>query len=96
VNEALDCIQDTLRNLIEEAKESVRTSLASRGTSQEAFAVGRAEALAEVLHTWMNQLRTFGLEAQLGRVLSDLNEFLGERGLATELNACIRSASAEF
>ena len=35
-----------------------------------------AEALTEVLHTWSNQLETFGLANQLNGVWIELRDFL--------------------
>jgi hypothetical protein len=65
MNPAISCIEDTLRLLLEEAKQAKDTTAAKRGSPGEGFEVGRAEALAETLHTWANQLQTFGLDAQL-------------------------------
>jgi hypothetical protein len=65
MNPAISCIEDTLRLLLEEAKQAKETAAGKRGSPGEAFEVGRSEALVEALHTWANQLQTFGLEAQL-------------------------------
>jgi hypothetical protein len=52
---------------------------AKRGGPEEAFDVGRAQALAEVLHTWANQLQTFGLDAQLNGTWDELRTFLASQ-----------------
>jgi len=80
MNEALSCIEDTLRLLLDEAKESRQAAVAGRGSPGEGFVVGRAEALTEVLHTWANQLQTFGLDAQLNGVWTEMREFLASEG----------------
>jgi hypothetical protein len=80
MNGALSCIEDTLRSLLEEAKEARRAADRGRGSPGEGFVVGRAEALTEVLHTWSNQLETFGLSTQLDGVWIELREFLGPQG----------------
>jgi hypothetical protein len=74
------CIEDTLRLLLEEAKESQQAAVAGRGSPGEGFVIGRAEALTEVLHTWSNQLQTFGLDPQLNGVWAELREFLASQG----------------
>ena len=80
MNEALSCIEDTLRSLLDEAKEARQVAVAGRGSAGEGFVVGRAEALTEVLHTWSNQLETFGLTTQLNGVWTELREFLSPQG----------------
>jgi hypothetical protein len=80
MNPAISCIEDTLRLLLEEAKQAQETAAAKRGSPAEGFEVGRAEALAEVLHTWANQLQTFGLDAQLDGTWEELRAFLGSQG----------------
>lgn len=80
MSEAASCIEDTLRALIGEAREARQAAASGRGSAGEGFAVGRAEALAEVLHTWSNQLETFGLCGQLNGVWSELREFLRPQG----------------
>jgi hypothetical protein len=82
MNPALCCIEDTLRLLLEEAKQAQDTAAANRGSPGEAFEVGRAEALAEGLHTWANQLQTFGLDAQLNGIWEELTAFLASRGFS--------------
>src|SRR5690349_11456812 len=77
---ALACIKDTLRLLLEEAKEAKESVAAKRGSTDEAFEVGRSEALSEALHTWDNQLQTFGLDAQLNGVYKELGAFLTSQG----------------
>jgi hypothetical protein len=80
MNSAIACIEDTLRLLLEEAKQAKETAAAKRGTPSEGFEVGRSEALAEALHTWANQLQTFGLDAQLDGTWEELRTFLGSQG----------------
>ena len=80
MNPAISCIEDTLRLLLEEAKQAKETAAAKRGTPQEGFEVGRSEALAEALHTWANQLHTFGLDAQLNGTWEQLRAFLTSQG----------------
>jgi hypothetical protein len=80
MNPALACIEDTLRLLLEEAKEAKETAAAKRGRPDEAFEVGRSEALVEALHTWANQLQTFGLDAQLNGTYAELGAFLRSQG----------------
>ena len=65
MNPAISCIEDTLRLLLEEAKQAKETAAAKRGSTTEGFEIGRSQALAEALHTWANQLQTFGLDVQL-------------------------------
>ena len=80
MNPAISCIEDTLRLLLEEAKQAKDTAAANRGSPGEAFEVGRSEALAEALHTWANQLQTFGLDAQLNGAWEALQAFLASQG----------------
>lgn len=80
MKEALSCIEDTLRLLLNEALEARRAAGASRDTPAEGFAVGRAEALTEILHTWSNQLETFGLDPQLHDLWSEMREYLASQG----------------
>lgn len=80
MNEALSCIEDTLRLLLDEAKEARQAAAESLGSLGEGFIVGRAEAFTEVLHTWSNQLQTFGLDPRLDGVWADLREFLASQG----------------
>lgn len=80
MNEALSCIEDTLRLLLDEAKESRQVADAGGSSPVEGFILGRAEALTEVLHTWSNQLQTFGLESQLNGVWAEMREFLASQG----------------
>jgi hypothetical protein len=74
------CIQDTLRLLLEEARQAREAALAKRGRPEEGFEVGRSEALAEALHTWANQLETFGVAPNLDGAWEELKQFLAERG----------------
>jgi hypothetical protein len=80
MNPTLSCIEDTLRLLLEEAKEAKRTAEAKRGIAAEGFDVGRSEALTQVLHTWANQLQTFGIEADLNGAWGELRTFLTSQG----------------
>jgi hypothetical protein len=80
MNPAISCIEDTLRLLLEEAKQAKETAVAKRGSAAEGFEVGRSEALAEALHTWANQLQTFGLDAQLNGTWVELRAFLASQG----------------
>jgi hypothetical protein len=77
---AISCIEDTLRLLLEEAKQAKETVAAKRGNAAEGFEVGRSEALVEALHTWANQLQTFGLDAQLNGMWEELRAFLASQG----------------
>jgi hypothetical protein len=77
---AISCIEDTLRLLLEDAKEAKRSAVTKRGSADEGFEVGRSEALIEALHTWANQLQTFGLDAQLNGTWTELREFLASQG----------------
>src|SRR6516165_2964623 len=80
MNPAITCIEDTLRLLLQEAKQAKETAAAKRGTPDEGFEVGRSEALVETLHTWANQLQTFGLAAQLRGTYEELGRFLASQG----------------
>jgi len=65
---------------LEEARQAHSTAASKRGTPREAFEIGRAEALTEVLHSWSNRLRTFELERDLRSILPEIREFLAEHG----------------
>jgi hypothetical protein len=80
MNPAISCIEDTLRLLLEEAKQARETAAAKRGRPEEGFEIGRSEALTEILHTWANQLQTFGLDGQLDGAWQELRAFLSDRG----------------
>jgi hypothetical protein len=80
MNPALSCIEDTLRLLLEEARQAKAVAAAKRGSPEEGFEVGRSQALAEALHTWANQLETFGLDAQLDGTWEELRAFLATQG----------------
>ena len=82
MNPAIACIDDTLRVLLEEAKAAKKKATGGRGSAEEAFEIGRSEALAEALHTWANQLQTFGLEVQLDSSWEELRAFLTDQGYA--------------
>lgn len=77
---AISVIEDTLRLLLEEAKQAKELAAAKRGSPDEAFEVGRSAALAESLHTWANQLQTFGLDAELNGTWEQLPAFLTSQG----------------
>jgi hypothetical protein len=79
MNPAISCIEDTLRLLLEEAKEA-KEAAAKRCTSADGFDVGRSETLAQVLHTLANQLQTFGIETQLNGTWEELRTFLTSQG----------------
>jgi hypothetical protein len=83
MNPAILCIEDTIRLLLDEAKQAKDTAAANRGNPGEAFEVGRSEALSEVLHTWANQIQTFGLDAQLNGIWEELRAFLASQGYWT-------------
>ena len=80
MNPAISCIEDTLRLLLEEAKQAKEAASAKPGSPAADFEVGRAEALAEALHTWANQLQTFGLDVQLDGTWEALRAFLASHG----------------
>jgi len=80
MNPAISCIEDTLRLLLEEAKQAKETVAAKRGSAAEGFEIGRSEALTEALHTWANQLQTFGIDAQLNGTWEELRAFLASQG----------------
>jgi hypothetical protein len=80
MNPAVACIQDTLRLLLEDAKQAKELASAKRGSPEEGFEVCRSQALAEALHTWANQLQTFGLDAQLDGLWDELSAFLTAEG----------------
>lgn len=79
MNPAISCVEDTLRLLLEEAKQAKEAADAKRGTAVEGFEVGRSEAFTEALHTWANQLQTFGLDAQLNGIWEELRAFLASQ-----------------
>jgi hypothetical protein len=74
-------LSDTLQRLLEEAREE--QDLAPPGSPSgptEAYQVGHLAALLESLHTWANQIQTFGLEQELGQVWDELHLFLTSKG----------------
>ena len=75
------CISDTLIRLIEDAIECEGDATRIEDQSGHAYNLGRAEALAQALHTWKNQLETFGLIEELGPVGQNLVKFCLDRGL---------------
>ena len=77
MNPALSCIEDTLRLLLEEAKEA---KAAKRGTAEEGFDIGKSEALTQVLHTWANQLANLRAGRPTGRRWEELRAFLSSQG----------------
>jgi hypothetical protein len=80
MSSAISCIEDTLHLLVEEAKQAKEIAAANRGSPTEAFDAGRSEALAQALHTWANQLQTFGLDSQLDGAWDELRAFLASHG----------------
>jgi len=80
MNTALSCIEDTIRLLLDEAKEAKQEALEKQGTPDGAFVLGRSEALIQSLHTWSNQLQTFEIERDLGGVREELRSFLAREG----------------
>jgi hypothetical protein len=80
MNPAVACIQDTLRLMLDEAKQAKELTSTKRGSPEEGFEVGRSQALAEALHTWANQLQTFGLDTQLDGAWQELRAFLAAEG----------------
>jgi hypothetical protein len=80
MNPAIACIEDTLRLLLEEAKQAKKAATEGRGSATEGFEAGRSEALAEALHTWANQVQTFGLDAELNGVWPEVRAFLASQG----------------
>ena len=77
---AITCVADTLRLLLDEARQAGDTAASKRGQPDEAFEVGRSQALIETLHTWVNQVQTFGFGTDLGPVWDDLRTFLAGHG----------------
>ena len=88
MNPAISCIEDTLRLLLEEAKQAKETAAAKRGSPVEAFEVGRSEALAEALHTWANQLQTFRSRRTTKRHLERVARVLGLSRLLRIRGSC--------
>lgn len=82
MNAAIACLEDTILRLVEEAKQASEMAIACSGASSEAvaFNISRSETLTQVLHTWSNQLQTFGLESQMNGVWADLRDFLRSQG----------------
>jgi hypothetical protein len=80
MNAALSCIEDTLRSLLEEAKQAEEAAAANRSIPGGGFEVGRSETLAQVLHTWSNQIRTFELDGELDGVWDELKMYLSRHG----------------
>lgn len=80
MNPALLCLEDTLRLLLDEAKQAQQAVVARQGTAEEAFEIGRSQALVETLHTWSNQLQTFEMERELAGVMEELRHFLANQG----------------
>jgi hypothetical protein len=76
----ISCIEDTLRLLLEEAKQAKAMAMAKRGSPEEGYEVARSETLAQVLDTWANQLQTFGLDAKMNGAWEELRTFLSSQG----------------
>ena len=74
-------MRDTLSRLLDEANESVATATELNGHAGQAYELGRVEAFTNSLHTWKNQLETFGIGPELGDTWKALNLFLQEREL---------------
>jgi hypothetical protein len=55
--------------------------MALNGQYEQAYELGLVEALTNSLHTWKNQLETFGIGVELGNTWKALNQFLQEHGL---------------
>lgn len=81
MNAYIACVSDTLARLIEEAKACELEIADSKSQAGRAYEQGRAEALAQSLHTWKNQIETFGFLGELGLVGQGLVNFCLERGL---------------
>ncbi|MFN6107205.1 MAG: hypothetical protein ACK5EA_22500 [Planctomycetaceae bacterium] len=81
MNAYIACLSDTLSRLLDEAKESEVAAAALNGQSEQAYELGRVEAFTNSLHTWKNQLETFGIGSELGETWKSLNLFLQQRGL---------------
>ncbi len=75
------CMSDTISRLLEEVKESEANAMALNGQYEQAYELGLVEALTNSLHTWKNQLETFGIGVELGNTWKALNQFLQEHGL---------------
>jgi hypothetical protein len=73
------CISDTLRLVLDRAKEAQLANSDSSDVAR-AFETGRAQAFTESLHTWSNQIQTFGLQGEIGPVWDDIWLFLKEHG----------------
>ena len=71
------CIEDTLRLLLEEAKEAKAAKL---GTAEEGFDIGKSEALTQVLHTWANQCKPSGWTPNWTAPWEELRAFLSSQG----------------
>ena len=82
MNAALACFGDSIRLLLDEAKDAVRAVTDGRGTPDEAFLQGRSQALAEALHTLSNQLQTFAVA--LPGVRDELHSFLSSQGYGSD------------
>jgi hypothetical protein len=81
MNVYIACVSDTLVRLIEEAKECELVITRSDDQAGSAYEQGRLDALTQSLHTWKNQIETFGLLVELGQVGQGLVDFCRERGL---------------
>jgi hypothetical protein len=80
MNPAISCLEDTIRLLLNDARQAKEAAAEKKGGPEEAFAVGLAEALAESLHTWANQIQTFGIDASLNGAWVELRAFLASQG----------------
>lgn len=82
MNAYIACLSDTLSRLLDEAKESEEAARMLNGQSGQAYELGRVEAIINSLHTWKNQLETFGIGSELGDTWEALNLFLQQHGLS--------------
>lgn len=81
MNDYVACLNDTLARLLDDVREIEGSASAMGNSTERAFELGRIEALTSSLHTWKNQLVTFGIGPKIGKVWDALNSFLEERGL---------------
>ncbi len=81
MNDYIACLSDTLSRILEDARECEASAFAASNPTEKAFELGRIEALTNSLHTWKNQLVTFGIGETIGDVWATLNSFLQDRGL---------------
>jgi hypothetical protein len=80
MNASTSCLIDTLRLLLEEARQSNQLAETHRGHIEEAYFRGHSDALVQSLHTWVNQIETFGLTEELDDLRSELLLYLKSHG----------------